>query len=369
MSRSLNKPLKILFISRSFPPVTGGIENHNHAIAQWLPKYADTKILANRFGKIFLPLFLPYATLYALVTMRRRDTLLLGDGVLGIVGWIVKQVYKDRRRVVCVVHGLDLTYDLALYQKLWVTHFIPACDRLIAVSRQTVSAGTSRGIDESLFITIPNGVDTDSFTPADASRHAIDQHLQTDTAGKQVLLSCGRLVKRKGVGWFIRNVMPGLPDDVIYVVCGAGPDKEDIELSIEQKDMAARIYLLGYVSDRDYRLLLNSCDVFIQPNIPVAGDMEGFGLVVLEAGSAGVPVVASNLEGLKDAIKHNENGILVESEDAGQFHQAILDLLSDAEVRKKLGTRARKFNLENFHWSIVTQQYADACRDWDQQSA
>ena len=75
--------------------------------------------------------------------------------------------------------------------------------------------------------------------------------------------------------------------------------------------------MLGYVTDETRDILFNTCDVFVQPNIKVAGDMEGFGISVIEAASCEIPVIASNIEGLKDAIKDGQNGFLVESGNAG----------------------------------------------------
>ena len=96
------------------------------------------------------------------------------------------------------------------------------------VGNETIQAGVSRSIPESLFIFIPNGVDTEQFSPVDLPREKLDVLLQLKTNGKRILLSCGRLVKRKGVNWFIKNVMPGLADNVIYIIAGTGPEKENI---------------------------------------------------------------------------------------------------------------------------------------------
>ena len=353
--------MKILFISRAYPPVVGGIENHNFALSQWLPKHVETKTFANRFGKKILPLFLPFAVLYALIFMLRRDALLLGDGVLGIVGWVVKVFYGDRKRVVCVLHGLDLTYTLPLYQKLWVGHFIPACDQLIAVGNETIHAGVTRAIPESKFVLIPNGVDSEQFAPKDIPRSKLAALLQTDIQGKHVLYTAGRLVKRKGVGWFIRNVLPSLPENTIYVVSGTGPDLVNINKAAYETGMEKRVFILGLVSDEERELLLNTCDIFIQANIPVYGDMEGFGLVVLEAASTGIPVVASKLEGLKDAIHNHENGFLAEPEEPESFKLIILSLLEDDTARKEFGEKAREYTKMNFHWRSISKQYVKAC--------
>src|SRR5689334_15854059 len=111
--------MKILFISRAYPPITGGIENQNYALSVWLNKVVSTDTIANRHGKKFLPIFLPLATLKALWRMPRYDVLLLGDGVLGLVGYIVKLAFP-KKTVISVIHGLDITYKNAFYQNVWV---------------------------------------------------------------------------------------------------------------------------------------------------------------------------------------------------------------------------------------------------------
>ena len=129
---STQSTTKILFISRAYPPVTGGIENQNYELSVWLPKIAHVTTIANRRGKKLLPLFLPWATLRALWLAPHHDVILLGDGVLGIVGYIVKTFYP-KKSVVSIVHGLDLTFTSSLYQSWWVKHFLPKLDKLIAV--------------------------------------------------------------------------------------------------------------------------------------------------------------------------------------------------------------------------------------------
>lgn len=353
--------MKILYISRAYPPVVGGIENHNFALSQWLPRYADTSILANRFGKKLLPVFLPFSIIYAIISLLRKDTLLLGDGVLGIVGWAVKIFYGDRRRVVCVLHGLDLTYPLPLYQNLWVKHFLPACDKLIAVSHETVRTGVLRGIDEFKFTFIPNGVDTQRFAPKDIPRSRIAAMLKTNIDGKIILYTAGRLVKRKGVCWFIMKVLPILPSNTIYVISGSGPDMVNINEAVTEMSMQNRVFMLGFVTEAERDVLLSTCDIYIQANIAVKDDMEGFGLVALEAASSGMPVIASRLEGLVDAIHDNENGFLAEPGQEESFKSIILPLLENGSERKRFGKKARQYTQQHFHWQSICKQYAEVC--------
>lgn len=99
--------------------------------------------------------------------------------------------------------------------------------------------------------------------------------------------------------------------------------------------------------------------VFVMPNVPVKGDVEGFGLVALEAGCAGLPLVASDIEGIRDAIVQGENGALVRWDDAGAFAAAVGALLSDEAGRRSAGAAAREFNRSNFGWDAAAKRYLE----------
>ena len=100
--------MKLLFISRAFPPVVGGIEKQNFELASSLGKLVDLDLVANRRGKKFLPLFLPYAAFCGLWKARKADYVLLGDAVLSPVGLFLSILLN--KRVYCIVHGLDITF-------------------------------------------------------------------------------------------------------------------------------------------------------------------------------------------------------------------------------------------------------------------
>lgn len=345
--------MKILFISHTFPPTVGGVETQNYELSIWLAKYADLKLIANR-RRWFLPFFLLYAPLRATFSARNYDVILLGSGILGNTCWLVKKLTK--KPVVIVTHGLDLTWKNNFYQKLWVKHFIPSADKLIAVGNETISAGVERGIPAEKFIFIPNGVDSEKnlveTTPAE-----LEKILGQPTNDRKILLTTGRLAKRKGVAWFIANVMPKLAENFLYVVVGAGPDKENIEQAIKKNNLGKRVIMLGYIPDEQRNILWNTANLFVQPNIKVAGDMEGFGISVIEAGACRLPVLASNLEGLKDAIKDCRNGFLVESGDASAYAAKINDLFANGNPRELFGETVRDFVTENYQWKNIAQTY------------
>ncbi|MFA5776839.1 MAG: glycosyltransferase family 4 protein [Parcubacteria group bacterium] len=350
--------MKILFISRAYPPIVGGIENQNYELGKWLGKIAQVKIIANKKGKIFLPLFLPYAIIKSLLIARKYDAILLGDGVLGIATYKLK-FFFPKKPIICVVHGLDLTFKSAIYQKLWVNIFLKhSVDKFIAVGNETVKVAKEKGITENKVVFIPNGVDTEKNI-GNHSRQEIEKIIGETIENKKFLLTSGRLAKRKGAAWFIRNVLPKLPENVIYIIAGDGPDKENIHDATRETKLESRVKLLGYVEDNVRNILFNACDLFIQPNIKVPSDMEGFGISVIEAASCKIPVIASNLEGLKDAIINEENGFLVESENTDAWIRKINELLADDNFRKEFGEKARQFVIENYRWEIIAEKYLE----------
>lgn len=360
--------LKILFISRAYPPTVGGIENQNYELATWLGKASEVKIIANTRGRKFLPFFAPYALLRALFLMPKYDALVIGDGTLAILSWIIKLFYK--KPTLCVVHGLDINYGSAslgvwyekilikLYQTFWIGIFIKSFDKLIAVGNETIKVGIERNIPAEKFVFIPNGVDTEKHL-VQASREDLEKIIGQSVAGKKILLTSGRLAKRKGVAWFVENVMPKLDENFLYIVAGAGPDKENISHAIKNNNLEKRVVTLGYIADEAKNALLNTADLFVQPNIKIAGDMEGFGISVIEAGACRLPVLASNLEGLKDAIKDGKNGFLVESENTDDYVQKINELFENKSPRETYGQAVRDFVVENYQWQHIAGIYLE----------
>lgn len=364
--------MKILFISRAYPPIVGGIETQNYELCTWLSKIAEIKLIANKRGRKFLPIFAPHALLRALFSLRSYDAILLGDGNIAIIGWFIK-IFSNKP-VICVVHGLDINYGSAslgvwyekalifFHQKLWVGFFIKKLDKFIAVGNETVRVAIEKGIASERIVFIPNGIDAEKFNGI-FSREQLKTILGEEIEGKKFILTSGRLAKRKGVAWFVENVLPKLPENVVYVIAGDGPDRENVKNVIARNNLAVKVKVLGYVTDEVRNILMNTCDVFVQPNIKIPGDMEGFGISVIEAASCKLPVIASKLEGLQDAIKDGQNGFLIEPYDADGYVKKINELLSDGNFRKEFGEKARKFVIENYSWDKIAGRYLEEIKD------
>ncbi len=349
--------MRILFVSRAYPPVIGGIENQNHAISKWLCTIMEVKTIANTGGKKNLIFFFPRAFFQALHEAKNYDLILLGDGVLAPIGWLLRIL--TGKPVLSILHGLDITYPFFLYQSLWVKFFLRRLDRLIAVSRHTKEIAIEYGLPADRISIIPNGVEDPPDIGIHYVRIDLADYLGIDLTGKKVLTTIGRLTKRKGVAWFTEFVLPKLPENFIYVIAGSGGERANILVAAKRAGVTDRVKLLGAVPDEIRIMLHRTADLFIQPNISVPGDMEGFGISVIEATLAGLPVIASKIEGLQDAVIDGETGIFVESKDAEGFQRAILGLLGNDESYRAFKLRATKSTEEHFHWNAISKRYGE----------
>jgi len=171
-------------------------------------------------------------------------------------------------------------------------------------------------------------------------------------------------VRRKGVRWFIDKVLPHLHHyDYLYLVAGSGPSKKCITEAIKKRGLNKKVKLLGEVSSKQKKILYNTADLFIMPNVSVKKDAEGFGIVALEAASCQLPVIASNLEGIPDAVQTGKNGFLVNATDPKQFIHRIEYLLENDQWRKEFGENARQYTLEKFSWSKISKKYLEELED------
>ena len=142
--------------------------------------------------------------------------------------------------------------------------------------------------------------------------------------------------------------MPQLPERVVFWLAGDGPERPAIESAIERAGLQERVRCLGKIDEADLISLYGHGDLFVMPNVNVPGDMEGFGIVMLEAGACGLPVVAADLEGIRDVIHEGSNGWLCRSGDAQSFVKRIDGLLREPSVLDDARDRAADYVAQNF---------------------
>lgn len=350
--------MKILFIARKFPPSVGGMERFAFDLSNALDDEVETTRITWGGSNKWLPLVLPaffFRACWVLMT-KKIDIIHMQDAVQAPVGWLLHVIF--RKPYIVVAHGLDITFEKGFYQKI-ILPFVRRADEVISISSATKDEADKRGVDSKKSVVITLGTH-DDYGVVRPDRQLLGEHLGLDLTKKNLLLTTGRLVKRKGVAWFIENALPKLvrhDKNIMYLIAGKGGQQEVIEAAIAKTKLEKNVKLLGRVSDEDRTLLYTSCDVFVMPNIVVAGDMEGFGIVVHEAATAQLPVVASGIEGILDALKDGKNGVLVETRDADAFVKEIESLLADDKKRKEFGVKARDYTLKTYSWKNIASQY------------
>lgn len=270
-----------------------------------------------------------------------------------------------RRRVpmATIAHGHDVIMAVAPYQWL-VRWMFRTLDAVMPVSRATGDAVLARGLPPDRLHVINNGIDLARFPPppADEARRSVLQAAFPVEAAALprealLLLITGRQVPRKGHVWFVAQVMPKLPSHIHLWLAGDGSEAAAIDAAVQSLNEPARVRRLGLVDETRLRALYRGADVFVMPNVPTPGDIEGFGVVILEAGLNGMPTVGAALEGIQDAVTEGENGTLVKPLDADGFAAAIRRFDSDRAGLAQARRRAAAFTSDNFSWDAVAQRY------------
>ena len=347
--------IKLLFITRKYPHSVGGMEKVSYCLGEELKKKVDTKIIAWGKSQKWLPYFLPKAFFEALIIIYRDGitNIHLGDGLLAPLGLLLKAI--TGKKVTVTIHGLDITYKNSLYQ-LVVPWCVSKLDKVICVSEATLKECVKRGIPKEMSTVIHWGIYPEEYKIS-ATRADLENIAGRDLDGKKVIITVGRLVKRKGVYWFIDNVLPKLDHNFVYLIIGDGPERARIEDLIKTLNLKDRALLLGRVSDHDLKIIYNTADIFVMPNIEVEGDIEGFGIVAMEAASTGMLIVASYVDGMKDLL-NEKVGIPVK--ERVDFAPRIKKALKDREQNSNISKNVASYIQDNFSWTSIREEYIKA---------
>lgn len=274
---------------------------------------------------------------------------------------------KTRVPLAAISHGHDVIADSTAYQWL-VAKVFARLDAMLPVSRATGQQCVRRGLPADRLFVTPNGIEPDRFgttfpgvvtSRRDRRKVLADAFPElAEKIGPNDLLLCsvGRQVKRKGHEWFVRNVMPQLNSNVHLVLGGRGPQTENIAQAALDTGLEHRVHPLGLVAEEKLASLFSGGDLFVMPNIPIDGDMEGFGVVMLEAGLCGMPSVASRIEGIQDVITDGVNGYCADALDADGFATIINRYAKAPGSLDKMSETARPHIIEKFAWSTVSGQ-------------
>lgn len=352
------KKIKLLCISRRYYPSLGGMSTFCSAVFPRINK-DDFEVTLLVLGKtqIHLFWFFPYVIFYLICNAKKYDAIFVGDLLMCLTGHVCKKFSPKTKRLVAV-HGLDITYANRIYQWYIRKYAKDSFDIYVCNSDATKQLLTNRGIYNT--ITIPSGVNKDRYNGFKRNKDAFLKKYGK-SKDRDIILTAGRLVKRKGVNWFVRNVVPSLPDNALYVIVGNGSDCELIKQAIRENNLEKKVLMITDASDEELNACYLNADIFVMPNIKVENDMEGFGLVAIEASLAGNMVIAANVDGISTAVIEGKNGYLVESQNKEAFLEKIREILGERN-KEKMRYEVTLFTVKNFDWCIVVKRYENAIK-------
>lgn len=362
--------MRVLIITRNFPPDRGGIQRLVHRMVLELAKEFTVAVIAPQgSAQVLPPAIATYevpamplwrffvATLTRSLAVARRfrpDVVLAGSGLAAPFVWLAAKLAGARMGI--YVHGLDLIEDQPIYRWLW-RPFIRRADICFVNSRNTARLAAAIGVAESRIAMVHPGVDMPSPELA-----ANDFRQRFAIGDGPILLSVGRLIERKGLLEFVENSLPAIvmkyPDVRLVVLGDETPDllhgnSTGLGTRIRQRaaelGMANNIAFIGPQDDPTLAAAYRTATVHVFPVREVEGDVEGFGMVAVEAAAYALPTVAFNVGGVPDAVADGVSGYLAPAGDYSLLATRILDIVQQGDV-SGLHRRTREF-ATRFCWS------------------
>lgn len=322
---TIKQLMKILFISRKKSTDFGGLARFSNE-------------LHNRFTGSYL-LTVTNLPSFLKIPYQKIDLIHLCDLSLLPIGVILKTLLH--KPLTATAHGLDLVYPNFFYQKI-LKYFSPKIHALVADSPGLKNNLKNLPLKIKKEVVINPGITINHFNKI------APIELPLDIRKKIVLLTVGNLVKRKGQAWFIKNVMGKLGKNFVYFIVGDGPERIKLMSLISQMGLTNQICLIGQISHQQLAWLYQRTDVYVCPNQKIAHDFEGFGIAAGEAAALGIPVVASQVDGLPSIIHDQKNGLVVPPT-AGQFIKAIKQI---QHIKFD-----KNYTKRNFDWEKTVRQY------------
>ena len=298
-----------------------------------------------------------------LVRKYNIDVVCIGE--LASISWIgiVSQRFLGCK-MISYIHGEEVTTETEYrFFGRRRKKYLHRADAVVAVSQFTKDALMRlMAVPAEKITLIHNGVDTEKFLPGAKSRYLIERH---KLQGKQVILTVGRIVPRKGLDAVIRalpNILRQAPA-THYLIVGEGHYRPVLERIVEQLGMRDHVTFAGRVAEEELADYYRTCDVFAMPNREMPdGDTEGFGLVFLEANACRKPVVGGRAGGAVEAVRDGENGLLVDGWSVDEIAEALLRLLTDSVLSERISTRGLEIAQASSS-RVKAEQFHALCKD------
>lgn len=343
---------KILLLTLEFPPQIGGVASYLAGFVEALRGAGrPVTVLIAPLGRGLFSWRHQIITTWRAVRREQSSVLVISHVLpVGYTALILR--FCARLPYIVIVHGLDVLAPQGNpWKRFWLMVILKNAHAVIANSEFTKKEVVRLGIAETLVVVVYPCVNERLITVgADAVFAA--------PSGKRILLTLGRLVARKGHDAVIRT-LPAIAaqvPEVLYIIAGDGPERRRLEQLARELGVSERVLFLGAVPEINIPALYAAADIFVMPTRQIGADVEGFGLVFLEANAFGKPVVGGRSGGVSEAIVDGETGLLVPPNDPAALAEAVLRLWQNSDLAARLGERGRERVREEFRWEVQIQK-------------
>lgn len=369
----------VLFVTNDFGPRAGGIETFIIGLIQrrpfgqtivytssqpeseqydadWMKNYG-VRVIRDR-SKILLPTPRVAFKLRHIIKSEGITTAAFGAAApLGLLSASMKRA--GVLRTVALTHGHEVWWAKVFPFNILLRRIGATVDVLTYLGEFTrnaiASALTAKA--KSAMVKIAPGIDVDHFSPSDAS--ALRQSL--GLADKKVIVSVGRLVHRKGQDHLIESmpeILEVVPNAHLLLV-GQGPYREYLQQLVTKNALEDSVTFIGRIQYADLPQYICVGDIFAMPSRSrlMGLEVEGLGIVYLEASACGLPVLAGNSGGAPDAVLHNETGLVVDGTDNKQIATAAIELLTKEDSARKMGEVGRQWIIGKWRWEIWSKDF------------
>jgi phosphatidylinositol alpha-1,6-mannosyltransferase len=372
----------ILLVTNDFGPRAGGIETFVIGLLEriprgevvvytssqpaseeydqrWLQEYG-VEVIRDR-GEILLPTPRIISRLRRIIAEREISKVWFGAAapLAFSARWLR---HSGAEHIVALTHGHEVWWSKVWPFSWFMREIAKNVDVATYLGEFTRNAMAPRFKDSSKLIKIAPGIDTDHFTPSSST----DLRIEHGIYGKPTLISVGRLVHRKGQDRLVEampKILKEVPDATLVFI-GEGPHRKVLDDLVSELNLQEKVKFIGRIQYDQLPRYIAMGDVFAMPSRSrlFGLEVEGLGIVYLEASACGLPVIGGASGGAPDAVEHGVTGYVVDGNNIDEIARRAVELLRDKELREKMGNAGRKWVVDEWRWQIWSERFNNALK-------
>ena len=371
---------KILLVTNDFGPRAGGIETFvigllerikGHEVTVFTSQQGDTSVYdqqwIDKFGvrvirdqsKILLPSWRVTRAAKKIVAAKNINVVVFGAAApLALMSPSLRK--SGVKKIIALTHGHEVWWAKIFPFSFAIKRIGKNVDHLTYLgdfTRQAISKALTRKSATEM-VKIAPGIDTAHFIP---QPDAMQKRKELGLQDKKIIISVGRLVHRKGQDNLIQAmpaVLKKIPNAHLLLV-GEGPYRKHLEKLVMKSSLEQNVTFAGRIMYDRLPSYLSAADLFAMPSRSrfFGLEVEGLGIVYLEASACGIPVVAGNSGGAPDAVLEGVTGLCVDGTNIEQITAAIVEICSDAERASHMGAAGRNWIVDQWRWDIWSKEF------------